>query len=115
MRGAAVNGFARCIQRWLAPATEGTPYSHPIINDPSNLVICLVSASERSGLTVTFAVNPSRSSIGAGLPAIRSRVISTSIEIYRLGYPPQTRASRPNRVILADRFIEGQRPPLIAE
>jgi hypothetical protein len=50
------------------------PYSHLIVNEPSKLLICRVLSAASQTFTVTFTVNLSGTSIGAGFRAIRPKV-----------------------------------------
>jgi hypothetical protein len=60
-----------------------TPYSHSIINEPSNLLISRELAAASKTFAVTFTVKVPGTSIGAGLRAVRPKVtfrdLSTSI------------------------------------
>jgi hypothetical protein len=49
-------------------------HSHSIINEPRKLLICNVLAAALKILTVTFAVNLSGTSIGAGFRAVRPKL-----------------------------------------
>ena len=60
------------------------PYSHSIINEPSKLLMCKEQDAASQIFTVTFTVNLSGTSIGAGLRAVRLKLtlrdLSTSID-----------------------------------
>ena len=67
-----------------APTGCRVPYSHSIINEPSNLLICMQLKAVPQRFTVIFTVRVLSTSIGAGLRAIRPeatiRDLSTSID-----------------------------------